>query len=123
MKSPSFLADENIPRPLVAGLRNAEWDVAYVAEQAPGISDTAVLQWARIDSRIILTEDKDFGELTFRMQWNSSGVLLLRVDAMSWKDQLVRVQTLLESHAHRLKETFTIVEAKRVRFRPMPAQF
>jgi predicted nuclease of predicted toxin-antitoxin system len=120
VKSSPFLADENIAAPLIAALRESDWDVVAVAEHSPGISDSAVLRQACTESRIILAEDKDFGELTFRMRWNNAGVVLLRLGAGPWQAQWTRLHLVLETYACRLQKTFTIVEPKRVRFRPMP---
>jgi len=54
---PGLLADENIPAPLVGALRDAGWDVRYVAEHSPGITDREVLALVRDERRVLLTED------------------------------------------------------------------
>ena len=58
-----FLADECCDRDLVGALRNAGYDVLYVLELKPGATDDEVLALAFDQRRILLTEDKDFGEL------------------------------------------------------------
>ena len=57
-----FLADENFPGPAIAVLSAAGHDVAWVRMTAPGATDSAV-EWAAREERILLTFDKDFGEL------------------------------------------------------------
>ena len=74
-----LLADEGVDAPTVARLRADGHDVTYVAELAPGITDEAVLDLANAESRVLLTADKDFGELVFRMRRVPVGVLLLRL--------------------------------------------
>lgn len=68
-----LLADENIAAPLVLALRAAGHDVTYVAELAPGIADDAVLSLALRQGRLLLTEDKDIGELVIRLKRHPLG--------------------------------------------------
>jgi len=61
-----LLADESVDGPIVARLRQAGHQILYVAEMAPGISDNVVLDTANVQEAILLTCDKDLGELVFR---------------------------------------------------------
>jgi hypothetical protein len=61
-----FLADECVDRQIVDRLRREEHEVRYVVEMEPGISDDEVLNLANLEKSILLTADKDFGELIFR---------------------------------------------------------
>src|SRR6516165_3389021 len=74
-----WLADECVDAALVSQLRDAGQDILYVAEVASGATDAEVLRRARNDSRLLLTEDKDFGELLFRLKLAVSGLVLLRL--------------------------------------------
>jgi uncharacterized DUF497 family protein len=60
-----FLADENIPGDAVAEIEAAGHDIVWVRTVAPGSKDEDVLAWAVREERIILTFDKDFGELAW----------------------------------------------------------
>lgn len=60
-----FLANENVPPRTVRRLRSAGHDISAIAEESPGITDTAVIQQAIREDRIILTFDRDYGELIF----------------------------------------------------------
>jgi predicted nuclease of predicted toxin-antitoxin system len=60
-----FLADENVSRHVIERLRNAGHDVTAVAETRAGASDEEVLNAADADGRILITEDRDFGEMVF----------------------------------------------------------
>src|SRR5438067_13825995 len=75
-----WLADECVDAGLVARLRDTGHDVHYVAEVAGGASDTEVLQRAQAEARLLLTEDKGFGDLVFRSEMAVPGVVLLRLD-------------------------------------------
>lgn len=75
-----LLANENTPRLLVAELRARGHDVRWVLEEARGIADPVVLRQAVTEQRILLTGDKDFGDLVFREgRAASCGIVLLRV--------------------------------------------
>lgn len=79
MTQARFLANENAPREAVTAARAAGHDVAWVVELQPGADDETVLELARRENRVLLTFDKDFGELVFRHgRAGSAGVLLLR---------------------------------------------
>src|SRR5712692_2389134 len=75
-----FLANENFPLAAVEALRSTGHDVASVATDAPGSIDESVLQRSATERRVLLTFDKDFGELVFvRGARASHGVVLFRV--------------------------------------------
>ena len=61
-----FIADECCDTGIVISLRREGHDVFYVLEEEPGLRDEVVLQRAYVERRILLTEDKDFGELVYR---------------------------------------------------------
>jgi len=75
-----FLANENLPRATVDGLRAAGHDVAWIRTEAPGATDEQVLARSRVEGRILITLDKDFGGLVLRHGLGASqGVVLLRL--------------------------------------------
>jgi hypothetical protein len=75
-----FLADENFPRPALLALRKAGWDVLAIAEECPGVPDEDVAALCEDQRRILLTFDKDFGELVFHRGLPAgSGVVLFRI--------------------------------------------
>lgn len=61
----TFLADESCDFLIVRKLRSADYDVLSVAESFPSVTDKQILQHAVKEKRILLTEDKDFGEWVF----------------------------------------------------------
>ena len=80
-----FLADESCDFSVVRALRSAGHDVLAVAELAGGSDDAAVMDMAVRDSRILLTEDKDFGQLVYAHAQQSSGVILIRYSVSARK--------------------------------------
>ena len=74
-----FLANENVPLPSVRILQKAGYDVLAITEESPGIEDNEVLAWAVSGKRVILTFDRDYGELIYRLGLTPpSGVIYLR---------------------------------------------
>ena len=76
-----LLANENFPLPSVTALRMEGFDVLSISELSPGISDETVLSLAKDQTRILLTFDRDYGELVFRRRMPCpAGVVYLRFD-------------------------------------------
>src|ERR1700728_2291672 len=74
-----FLADENVPGDAVEAARKAGHDLAWIKGLSPGAGDDAVLAKSLADSRVLVTFDKDFGEMAFRQGKTATcGVVLLR---------------------------------------------
>jgi predicted nuclease of predicted toxin-antitoxin system len=61
-----FLANENFPFPSISLLRLSGYEVSSVSELFPGIPDHEVVKIAQAENLIILTFDKDYGELIFK---------------------------------------------------------
>jgi predicted nuclease of predicted toxin-antitoxin system len=114
-----LLADECCDALLVDGLRQDGHDVLYVKETAPGAADETVLQMAADQQRILLTEDKDFGELVVRLKLPACGIVLLRINPADSAAKLARLRHLLQHHLQRLPGSFVVVGEKRARFRSL----
>ncbi len=71
-----FLSDESVDRQIVDRLRQDGHSVSYVIEMEPGISDDTVLNLANKEAALLLTADKDFGEMVFRQGRSNQGVIL-----------------------------------------------
>jgi predicted nuclease of predicted toxin-antitoxin system len=118
-----ILADENIPRCVVEALRRENHDAAWVPEDAPGAADHKVLARAHDERRLLLTFDKDFGELAFRkgLPASSCGVILLRGGAVSPARLAEKVAAVPRSRSDWAGH-FSVIEEDRVRMTPLPAQ-
>jgi predicted nuclease of predicted toxin-antitoxin system len=115
-----FLAKENTPREAVQAVRAAGHDVAGGVEVAPGAGDETVLASALHEHRVLLTLDKDFGELVFRRGRDAScGVILLRPRTRSPEvvsDFFVKVL----SQPIEWVGCFTVAREGSIRVRPLP---
>lgn len=112
-----FLADECCDGALVLSLRMAGHDVRYVAEDMKGASDDAVLGAAVGEGRLLLTEDKDFGELALRFGRPVVGIVLLRIDPARREKKWPRLKALIAQFGDRLAGHYSVVLEDRFRFR------
>jgi predicted nuclease of predicted toxin-antitoxin system len=116
-----ILANENFPGDAVAALRLHGHDVAWVRTDAPGSRDQQILEWARADDRILVTFDKDFGELAFRARLPvSSGIILFRISTPS-SAHVARVAVEALGSRTDWEGHFAVVEDGRIRMTPLPA--
>lgn len=116
-----FLADENFPGAAVAALLQLGHDVMWIRTDAPGSSDREILARAQVEERIILTFDKDFGELAFRLGLPAtSGIILFRVPLAS-PGSITNVVTTAIATRNDWSGLFTVVESDRIRIRPLPS--
>jgi predicted nuclease of predicted toxin-antitoxin system len=114
-----WLADECVDAAVVASLRGARHDVSYIAEIASGLTDTEVLQRARDEGRLFLTEDKDFGELIFRFRLAVPGLVLLRIDTTWAYLKWPRLETVLSQIGEGLFGRYVVITETRSRSRPL----
>ena len=115
-----LLADENFPGSAVQALREAGHDIVWIRSEAPGASDHQVLVRAQDDARLLVTFDKDFGELAFlRGARASRGVVLFRVPPASPAALASLVVMTLGSRSD-WEDNFTVVEPGRLRMRRLP---
>ena len=75
----SFVADENVESDVVVALRGLGHDVVDVAHSSPGAADDSLLESARSRNAILITSDKDFGDLVYRQRKMTAGVVLMRL--------------------------------------------
>ncbi|MBN2204165.1 MAG: DUF5615 family PIN-like protein [Thermoleophilia bacterium] len=113
-----LLADEGVEVGIVARLRAEGHDLVYIAELAPGTSDDAVLDLAAREERLLLTADKDFGELVFRLGRAAHGVLLLRLAGLSQAAKAETAALALREHGEEMRSAFAVVTPGLVRVRP-----
>jgi predicted nuclease of predicted toxin-antitoxin system len=115
-----FLANENFPLDAVEALRHAGHDVAWIRVDAPGSNDQQVLGRAVAEQRVLLTFDKDFGELAFHAGLPAScGIVLFRLEAPSAAVVAQWVLTAIQSRTDWAGH-FSVVEPGRIRVRTLP---
>ncbi|NGZ09509.1 MAG: hypothetical protein CV088_08975 [Nitrospira sp. LK70] len=110
-----FLADESCDFSVVRALRAAEHDVLAVTEILSGSDDAVVMDVAFREHRILLTEDKDFGQLVYAYSQQSNGVILIRYPSSARKTLAEAVVTLVSRLAADLSRSFIVLTPGRVR--------
>lgn len=113
----NVLADEGVDSQIVERLRLDGHDVLYVAEMEPSLADEMVLQRANQHSALLLTEDKDFGELVYRQQLVHLGVVLLRIMGLTSAAKATIVAKVFEEHGEELPRSFTVISPGVLRIR------
>jgi predicted nuclease of predicted toxin-antitoxin system len=114
-----FLANENFPGAAVTALDAAGQDVVWVRTAAPGTTDPDVLAWAAREGRILLTFDKDFGELARGSALpRTCGVVLLRMPMPTPGNVGQRLAGLIMARDD-WAGSFAVIEPGRVRMRPL----
>ena len=117
----NFVADESLDRQIVERLRRDGHTVSYIAEMEPGVVDETVLHVANREQALLLTADKDFGELVFRQRRLVTGVVLLRLAGLAANRKASLVARALAEHASRLTGAFTVITPGRIRIRSQQA--
>ena len=113
----NLLADENVDRPIVDRLRRDGHSVRYIADSDPGIHDDAVLHHANRSGAVLITADKDFSELVFRMGRIHTGVVLIRLAGLSAEMKAGTVSEVLANIGHELDSAFSVISPGSVRIR------
>lgn len=114
----NIVADESVDRPIVERLRQDGHDVVSIAELAAGIGDDEVLRLANDQSAVLMTGDKDFGELVFRLNRVSHGVVLLRLEGLAPATKAMTVANAVRTHATAMQGAFTVISPGMLRIRP-----
>jgi predicted nuclease of predicted toxin-antitoxin system len=113
----NLLADESVDGSIVDELRVAGHQVLYVAEMTRGIDDDAVLNQANATGSILLTEDKDFGELVYRLGRVTLGVILIRLAGLASNAKASIVAQAVRQHGAELTGAFSVISPGLLRIR------
>ena len=105
----NFVADEGVDRCIVERLRQDGHRVWYVAEMAPAVTDEAALDIANREAALLLTADKDFGEMVFRQHRFSGGIVLVRLVGLSAARKAEVVAAAVDRHQSELAQGFTVI--------------
>ena len=105
-----FLVDENISCRVVDFLRSEGYDVMSVLEEFRSAKDSIILEKANTSDRVIITYDKDFGELAFKEGMRHKGIVLLRTKDESFMTQVAVLKKFLSKHpAKEIKDNFWVI--------------
>ncbi len=111
-----FLIDECTGPAVADWLKSQGHDVVSVFDQFRGIDDDEVIKKCTDENRILVTNDKDFGEKVFREGVLHKGVVLLRLEDERSSSKILAFSKLLQSYSNRLSDSFVVVTEDQVRF-------
>jgi predicted nuclease of predicted toxin-antitoxin system len=116
-----IIANENVAASVIRGLRDRGHDVVWVKESMPQAKDDAVLANAQSEHRVVITHDKDFGELAFRHGLPlTCGVLLIRLFGTGRQADIDQVLKVIDSRDDWIGH-FSVASRGRLRMRPLPS--
>lgn len=113
----NFIADENIEAEIVRVLRAHNHHVEYVAELHSGLDDVNILNHSFNSDKILLTQDKDFGELVYRNAKTHCGIILIRLHGMQETDKAKLVLNVVTDRQDHLHKSFIVIQKNLVRIR------
>ena len=105
----NFLADKGIDRQIVERLRQEGYSVSYIAEMSPSISDDEVINIANKNEALLITGDKDFGDLVYRQHRIMSGIILVRLAGISSTRKAEIVVQGINKHLNELQGAFSVI--------------
>ena len=105
----TLVADESVDFGIISRLRQIGVSVVSVSEDYSGIKDTDVLKIAADKQCLLITEDKDFGELTHRLKLVHSGILLIRLSDIARKERIKLATETIEKNFDKLFCNFSVL--------------
>jgi predicted nuclease of predicted toxin-antitoxin system len=111
-----FLADVNIEKQIVEFLKNHGYDVIWIPEYDNRLTDDKLLELAKNEHRILITNDKDFGELVFLQRKVSSGIILLRIKDQSIEKKIKNLKKLFDFSQAKVENHFVVITENKIRF-------
>lgn len=114
-----FQADAHVSGEMVSMIRDQGHDCLDASAIPPRMPDVDVLRRAAADGRIVVTADKDFGELVFVHAIDTPGVVLIRVAMAAESDRVAFVRAAWSTVMSRLPSSFITIDASGVRARPI----
>lgn len=112
-----FLANENFPITSIKVLRRYGYDVISVSEDFPSIEDSEILLYSQQEKCIILTFDRDYGELIYHYRFFSLGVVYFRFQPEYPEEPAEQLLQILNLGEIEILNKFTVVERDRIRQR------
>ena len=114
-----FLADVNVEKDIVELLRAFGFDVLWIPDYNCRMNDEELLNLANKEDRILVTNDKDFGEIIFLQKKVSAGIILIRVKGQNIGKKIRSLKKLLKYYVDRISGNFVVISDKRIRIRPL----
>lgn len=112
-----IIADESVDHAIITILRSLGYSVFSVLEELPGITDDEVLDICNKFQCLLITEDKDFGELTYRLKKSHYGILLIRIADIPRSERIQIVVDVIHKERIRLSGNFSVLTEHGIRIK------
>ena len=112
-----FLADESVDSPIVKKLRSKGYYVKYILEDNHGITDIEVLKISQNYNLLLITADKDFGELIYRLKKLNNGVILYRLSGLSNIEKQNLIIKMIDKYSEKIENSFTVITKTHIRIK------
>lgn len=110
-----FMVDVGVGKKVEQWLGGQGYDVKTVRSLDPKAEDAEILKMAAAESRMVVTMDKDFGELVYRSGKAHAGVLILRLEDATGDEKVAVVKKILSEHQDKIQGRFCVFQAGRLR--------
>lgn len=105
----NLVVDESVDYEIIRRLVKEDFEIFSIHDRHPGISDDEVLRIANDLGCLLITEDKDFGELTFRLRLSHKGILLVRLSGLSRTDRIESTVEAIKKHYKEFQLNFSVL--------------
>lgn len=112
-----FIVDVGVSNKVEKWLAAQGFDVVNVRNIDPRLPDHKIVEIAAKENRMVITMDKDFGELVYRNTAAHTGVLLLRLDGYSSQEKVNVIKKILEEHQDKIVGKFCVYKDNNLRIR------
>ena len=112
-----FLIDVGVGRKVEVYLKSQGYDTKTVRDIDPRMEDKEIIRTAVSENRMVVTMDKDFGELVYHSSMRHSGVLLLRMEDATAPEKLQIIKNILTNYSEQIKNCFCVFQNGRFRIR------
>ena len=113
----NLVANESVDSGIISRLRQLGIGVVSISETSSGIKDSEVLKIAAENKCLLITEDKDFGELAYRLKLVHRGILLIRLSDIPRKERIAIVTDTIEKHFEKLQRNFSAISKSGLRIK------
>lgn len=117
-----IVADANVPRPIIIGLRQVGHEVTFILEMAPRMPDPDILKLAAQDDALLVTCDNDFRQLAIEARRPCSGVLLIRLEALPLKLRADIIHQSILQYGNQLHHSFTALYPDHIEMDQLPEE-
>mgnify|MGYP007066239864 FL=1 len=112
-----FLIDVGVGKGIENYLHEEGYDIKSVRDIDPCLEDEKIIRTAFLENRMVITMDKDFGDLVYHSLMEHSGVLLLRLEDATGSKKLKVLKFIIENYSDRIKNCFCVFQNDKFRIR------